>query len=107
MTKIEELADKMIELIETAKVLDDHVEFPARAREIITEIAEFAKHTKLYSDFKEKAEIFWDPGTTPTEIYYFMLQKVVGAPTQIHRDAAILLHMPALAEALTREEAKK
>ena len=33
-----------------------------------------------------------------------MIQKVVDAPTQIHRDAAVLLHMPALVEAIIKQE---
>ena len=106
MTRIDELSNKMIDLIEAAQALDDHVEFNTRAREIINEIAEFAKHTKLYADFRERSETFWGSDDTPTDIYFFVLQKVVNAPTPIHRDAAVLLHMPALAEALQREESK-
>ena len=104
MKSIDELPDLMVELIENAQAHDDCIEFPARAREIINEIAEYAKKTKLYTEHQEQSKSFWEPDTTPTDIYYFMLQKVVGAPTQFHRDAAVLLHMHALAEALQREE---
>ena len=103
MTNIDELPDLMVELIETAKAQDEGVEVPARAREIINEIAEYAKKTRLYAEFQERSEAFWEPDDTATEIYLFMLQKIVNAPTQIHRNAAVLLHMPALAEALKSE----
>ena len=107
MKSIDELSDLMVELLENAKAYDDRIVFPARACEIIEEIAEFAKGTKIYSDHQEQSKNFWEEDATPTDIYYFMLQKIVNAPTQIHRNASVLLHMPALAEALKREDANK
>lgn len=104
MKSIDELPDLMVELINNVTAEDDHIEFPGRACEIIKEIVDYAKETKIYSENRKKAESFWENDATPTDIYYFMIRKIVDAPTQIHRDAAVLLHMPALAEALKREE---
>ena len=107
MKSIDELPDLMVELIENAQAHDDCIVFPGRACEIIKEIAEYAKGTKIYSEHQEQSESFWEPDATPTDIYYFMIQKIAGAPTRIHRDATVLLHMPALAEALKRKGMKQ
>lgn len=104
MKSIDELPDLMVELIENTTAEDDHIEFPGRAREIIKEISDFAQSTKIYSRNRKRSKTFWENDATPTDIYYFMIQKVVDAPTQIHRDAAVLLHMPALAEAIIKQE---
>ena len=96
-----DLSKLMIELIESVHSGDDNeVSFPERAREIIREIAAYAVRTKIYSDSRERAESFWTDGATPSDIYCYMLGLVVGAPTELHRDASVILHMPALARAL-------
>ena len=101
MKSRDELSDLMIKLIESTNSDDDNeVGFPERAREIIREIAAYAVRTKIYSDNRERAESFWTDGATPSDIYCYMLGLVVGAPTVIHRDASVILHMPALAKAL-------
>lgn len=102
MNSIFEIDELMIELIENTKAHDDFIEFSDRACEIIEEISEYAKGTKLFSSNQHRSENFWGPDATPTEIYCYMLEKVVEAPTQIRRDTVVILHMPALAAALCR-----
>ena len=103
MKNIEELPDLMVELIESVDDTAAAPKFPRRATEIVKEIAEYAKTTKIYQENTETALDFWEDGTPPEEIYIFMLQKVVNAPTTLHRDSAVILHMPALEKALSMQ----
>lgn len=104
MKDIEELPGLMVELLESVDCPNDDAapKFPRRATEIVKEISEYAKDTKIYRESAD-ARTFWADGTPPEEIYTFMLEKVVGAPTTIHRDAAVILHMPALEKALAAQ----
>ncbi|MBQ6274451.1 MAG: hypothetical protein IJK63_09535 [Oscillospiraceae bacterium] len=100
MKSREELPDLMVELIDSVNTETGIPKFPKRATEIIREIAAWAKETKIYVEHKEKAESFWTAGATPSDIYYYMLGLVAEAPTAIHRDASVIMHMPALEKAL-------
>lgn len=100
MKNRDELPDLMVELIDSVDDRTGIPKFPRRATEIVREISAWAKSTGLYEKSREKAESFWTEGATPSDIYMYMLGRVVGAPTEIHRDAAVILHMPALEKAL-------
>lgn len=96
MTKTEDLSPLMIELIEDN--VANNTEFSERAVEIINEIADYAEGTELFKSQKEKGEMF--DGATPKQIYGYMLDRVVNAPTTFHRDASCILIMPFLRKAL-------
>ena len=100
MKDIEELPELMTALIDSVDTKTGVPKFTGQAVKLIHEIAEYAKGTKLYNSNKAESESFWAQDAPPEEIWTFMLRKVVDAPTPIHRDAAVLLHMPALEAAL-------
>lgn len=95
-----ELSGLMVELIESVDIQGETMKFPQRATEIVKEISAYAQATGFYRSFRETADNFWPDGTTPEEIYGFILDRIVNAPTTLHRDTAVLGHMPALEKAL-------
>lgn len=106
MKDIKELPDLMVELIEAVEEnseSSDRPTFTPRAVEIVKEISEYAKGTALYRNFENRAKSFWEENTPAWEIWIFILHKIVGAPLQIYRDAAVISHMPALEKAISRE----
>ena len=100
MKSRDELPDLMVELIERVNTETGIPKFPKRATEIVREISAWAKGTGIYARAREEAESFWADGATPSDIYHYMLGLVAGAPTTIHRDASVILHMPALEKSL-------
>ena len=98
-----ELAGLMDELMESVDIQAEEQKFPQRATEIVKEISAYAQATGFYRSFKETADNFWPDGTTPEQIYGFILDRIVNAPTTIHRDMAVLGHMTALEKALNGE----
>lgn len=100
MKSRDELPDLMVELIESVNTETGIAKFPKRATEIVREISAWAKETGLYARAKEQAESFWPDTASPSDIYLYMLDRVVNAPTTIHRDSSVILHMPALEKAL-------
>lgn len=102
MTEIEKMRGLMIELIENIDSSTGALKFPKRAVEIIREIADYAKQTKLYRENIGKAESFWQDEDSPEKIWIYILEKVVNAPTTLHRDGSVILHMPALDAALEK-----
>lgn len=101
MTKTSELNDLMIELLE-AEYGKHTAEFSARSREIINEISDFAEQTDMFKANKDRGEIF--DGTTSQQIFSYMLNRVVNAPTVIHRNSSIILIMPFLRKRLEEED---
>ena len=99
----EEMNEKMVELLETTESTGDTAVFNDKAVELVKEIAEWARGTNFYKDNHETEEKFFDSSATPSDIWMFMLQKIVGAPTAMHRDCIVAGHMPALEVAITRE----
>lgn len=100
MKSLDELPNLMIDLIDSVNIETGIPKFPKRATEIVREISFWAKNTKAYFQQKERAETFWPKDTTPSTIYRRMLELVAGAPCPLHRDMAIIMHMPALEQAL-------
>lgn len=104
MNGTNELPDLMVELIETVDTTTGIPKFPKRATEIVKEISAYAQGTRIYQDHvAARAEEFWPDNTAPEEIWAFMLQKIVGAPTTLQRDASVLCHIPALEKALAAQ----
>ena len=107
MTSIEELGGLMIELIEAveeaSKVGKEPI-FTPRAVEIVKEIAAYSKTTKVYQKQEKRAADFWAEPHTPADVWLFMLDRIVNAPFELYRDAAVLLHMPELEKAIEEAE---
>lgn len=99
----EEMNDKMVELLEATEATDDAVVFNDKAIALVKEIAEWARGTNFYKEHREAAAEFFDRTATPSDIWMFMLQKIVGAPTTLHRDCIVAGHMPTLEAAIMRE----
>lgn len=102
MTEISQLYDLMPELIEGVKEDGSELVFTDRAKEIIKEIAAYARTTGIYKATKEQGEEFWsDPEKrTARNVYCFMLDRIIHAPTAIHRNSSVILHIPTLDEIL-------
>ena len=103
----EEMNDKMVELLEATESADGVVVFGDRAVELIKEIAEWARRTNFYQSTRGTAQKFFDSSVTPSDIWMVMLEKIIGAPTSIHRDCVVAGHMPALESAILRAEMEK
>lgn len=107
MRNIEELNDLMVELLENVDEASgggESLVFTKRAKEIIKEISDYAQGTELYKHSADRAAEFWKDGTAPADIWVFMLNKVINAPFALYRNAAVLIHMPALEKAIEEEE---
>lgn len=109
MKSIDELGGLMVELIEAVEEASKGGEdliFTQRAVEIVKEIASYSKTTKAYKQTAaQRAADFWAEPHTPADVWTFMLHKIVEAPSELYRDAAVLWHMPTLEKAI--EEAQE
>lgn len=74
--------------------------FSDRAKEIIKEMAEYARETKLFKDNKDNYEQFLvdSKNATATAMYNYMLDRILKAPDNIHLKSNIILIMPRLDE---------
>lgn len=103
MTNIQELDDLVIELIK--KNTDfQRAKFTGRGYEIIDEISDYAEHTRIFQENKEKEEMFDD--CSAELLFAYMLDRVANAPTRLHATASVLLIMPLLRKKLTEENIK-
>ena len=110
--QIGELKNLMVELIQDVikendgKEGKDNVNFSQRAKEIIKEVADYARTTKIYAANKEQREKFWEEtkDATPALIYEYMLDRVVNAPTKMHMNCSVILIIPKLDELLNTTE---
>lgn len=101
MKNISEATDLMEELLEN-NVDYETIVFTERGREIINEISEFAEQTRIFKDNEKKGEMF--DGSTVKQIFGYMLDRIVNAPTSMHRDMSIILIMPFVRRKLKEEE---
>lgn len=103
MTNPEELDDLMVELLENNTERNEAtVCFSARGREIIDEISDYAEQTQIFQKNKEHGEMF---DCAPLQhVFEYMLDRIVNAPTTIHRDASIFLIMPFVRQKLREKE---
>lgn len=103
MSNMEELRDLMVELLDSnVTATPEQLTVTERGREIINEIADYAEKTAIFQ--KEKGRGEWVNGKTAVQIYGHMLERVVHAPTTIHRDMSILLIMPFLRQKLQEDD---
>lgn len=91
MTDTSQINGLMIELLENNINLET-MEITGRGREIIDEISDYAEQTQIFQEHKERGEIF--DGSTAQQVFGYMLDRVVNAPTTIHRNSSIILLMP-------------
>lgn len=101
MTDISQLNDLMLELLENNINLEK-MEITKRGREIIDEISDYAEQTRIFQDHKERGEMF--DGSTAQQVFGYMLDRVVNAPTTIHRNSSVILIMPFVRQKLREEE---
>ncbi len=76
--------------------------FTEKGIRIIEEISDFAKTTKVYQENKEQGDAFFESMNSWT-IYVHLLQKIVNAPTTMHRDVSVILTIPYLNDAIKKE----
>lgn len=101
MTDTSQLNDLMLELLENNISLKK-MEITKRGREIIDEISDYAEQTRIFQEHKERGEMF--DGSTAQQVFGYMLDRVVNAPTTIHRNSSVILIMPFVRQKLREEE---
>ena len=101
MTEISQVNDLMLELLEQHTNMKT-TEFTDRGREIIDEISDYAEQTEMFNAHKEKGEMF--DGSTVQQVFGYMLDRIVNAPTTIHRNSSVILIMPFVRQKLREEE---
>ena len=101
MTDTSQLNDLMLELLENNINLEK-MEITKRGREIIDEISDYAEQTRIFQEHKEKGEMF--DGSTAQQVFGYMLDRIVNAPTTIHRNSSVILIMPFVRQKLREEE---
>lgn len=99
----EEMNDKMVDLVNATTCVNGIVVFDDKAIELVKEIADWARETNFYKAYRKEIAEFFDDSATPTDIWLFILQKIIEAPTTVHRDCVVAGHMPALEAAIMRE----
>ena len=103
MTDATQINDLMLELLESNTDWQDaNAVFTKRGREIIDEISDYAEQTRIFQEHKERGEIF--DGSTAQQVFGYMLDRVVNAPTTIHRNSSVILIMPFVRQKLREEE---
>ena len=103
MTDATQINDLMLELLESNTDWQDaKAVFTKRGREIIDEISDYAEQTRIFQEHKEKGEMF--DGSTAQQVFGYMLDRVVNAPTTIHRNSSVILIMPFVRQKLREEE---
>lgn len=112
MDKLDQIYELVPEIIEETREDGETLIFSSRAKEIIKEVAEYSRKTKIFAENKERAGEFWSAETensaykkTPRNVYFYMLDQIVNAPTLIHMYSSVILHMPALDKLVNGTEA--
>lgn len=105
MIDTSQINDLMLELLENnTDWQDSNAAFTKRGREIIDEISDYAEHTRIFQEHKERGKMF--DGSTAQQVFGYMLDRIVNAPTSIHRDTSIILIMPFVRRKLQEEESE-
>lgn len=103
MTDATQINDLMLELLESnTDWQDSNAIFTKRGREIIDEISDYAEQTRIFQEHKERGEMF--DGSTAQQVFGYMLDRIVNAPTTIHRNSSVILIMPFVRQKLREEE---
>lgn len=93
MKDMAELNALMLELLED-NIKGDPWQVTNRGREIIDEISNYAEQLEIFRVNMDRGQVF--EGATARQVYGYMLDRVVNAPTIIHRDMSVILIMPFL-----------
>ena len=102
MTDTSQINNLMSELLKNnINIKDGDTVFTKRGREIIDEISDYAEQTSLFQENKEKGKIF--DGSTAHQLFGYLLDRVVNAPTTIHRNSSVILIMPFVRQKLREE----
>lgn len=101
MTDTSQINDLMLELLENNINLKK-MEITKRGREIIDEISDYAEQTRIFQEHKESGKIF--DGSTAQQVFGYMLDRIVNAPTTLHRNSSVILLMPFVRKKLRDEE---
>ena len=101
MKNMDELRPLMCELLED-NIKGDLWKVTDRGREIIDEISDYAEQTEIFLANRDRGQVF--EGASARQVYGYMLDRIVHAPTEIHRDMSVVLIMPFLREKLRREK---
>lgn len=101
MIEAKKIEDLMLELLESHIDIEEW-KITDRGREIIDQISDHAEQTRIFQENKDRGAIF--DGLTAEKVFVHMLDRIVKAPTSIHRDMSVLLIMPFVRQKL-REEA--
>lgn len=103
MTDISQIDGLMLELLENnTNWQDSNVVFTERGRAIINELSDYAEQTSIFQEHKEKGEIF--DGSTAQQVLGYMLDRIVNAPTTLHRNSSVILLMPFVRQKLRDNE---
>lgn len=94
------LKELMLELLEGNVDIEKWI-VTERGQEIINEICDYAEQTKIFKENKERGEIF--DKATAQNVFVYMLDRVVNAPTSVHRDMSVLLIMPFVRQKIREE----
>ena len=106
MKNMTELNPLILELLENnSEWQDGNIIFTGRGREIIDEISDYAEQTRIFQEHKEKGEMF--DGSTVQQVFGYMLDRIVNAPTVMHRDMSIVLIMPFVRQKLREERTEQ
>lgn len=100
MKDMAELNALMLELLED-NIKGDPWQVTNRGREIIDEISNYAEQLEIFRVNMDRGQVF--EGATARQVYGYMLDRVVNAPTIIHRDMSVILIMPFLRMKLRSE----
>lgn len=100
MKDMAELNALMLELLED-NIKGDPWQVTDRGREIIDEISDYAERLEIFRVNMDRGQVF--EGATARQVYGYMLDRVVNAPTIIHRDMSVILIMPFLRMKLRSE----
>jgi hypothetical protein len=93
----EKFEDDVIDILESVGECTDSTLI--KSAEKIHSLADYARQTPLFKDSEQKGNEFFN-GMPPIEIYNHMIFKIVDSPTKLHRDAAVILTIPYLSDAL-------
>ena len=100
MKEMAELNALMLELLED-NIKGDPWQVTNRGREIIDEISDYAERLEIFRVNMDRGQVL--EGATARQVYGYMLDRVVNAPTIIHRDMSVILIMPFLRMKLRSE----
>lgn len=97
--------DEMVEAILELKIMEgNEVNFTEEAKKMIHIAAEKARKTKVYEHNFERWPEEWKKAQ-PEDLFVEMLMKIVNAPTKIHMMAVPRLMLPAIDDAIRRQQA--